>query len=39
MITAESNPASLTAVRKVRPSEMAVTFLVTTFVATETMNE
>jgi hypothetical protein len=39
MITAESNPTYWTAVRKVRPSKIAVTFVVNTFVATETMNE
>ena len=39
MIMAESNPTYWTAVRKVRPREMAVTFVVNTFVATETMNE
>jgi hypothetical protein len=39
MITAESNPTYWAAVRKVRPSEITVTFLVNTFAATETMNE
>jgi hypothetical protein len=39
MITAESNPTYWTAVREVSPREKAVTFVVNTFVATETMNE
>jgi hypothetical protein len=39
MIMAESNPTYWKSVRKVRPREMAVTFVVNTYVTTETMNE